>query len=106
MSRALPATASDLVAHFGMTARYWTRMASEGKVPSAWQPSGEKGKWLFDLAVVSRWRQDNLKRVKEWRGYTSADRRTGGAPSVKVENTASPSAPRISELLKSVCANG
>jgi hypothetical protein len=89
-----------------MTSRYWTRMAAEGKVPSAWQPSGEGGKWLFDLAVVSRWQQDNLKRVREWRGYTSEDRHIGGVPSVKAANTDSPSAPRISELLKNVFASG
>ena len=104
MSR--PATAADLVVRFGMTARYWTRMAAEGKVPSAWQPSGDGGKWLFDLQVVSRWHQAKLKRISEWQGHTSAGRHIGAAPSVMASNTASPSAPRIDALLKSVFGNG
>jgi hypothetical protein len=101
-----PASAADLVVHFGMTARYWTRMAAEGKVPSAWQPSGGGGKWLFDLQAVDRWRQDSLRRVKSWQGHTSAGRRTGGVPSVTGENIASPSAPKIDALLKSAFGNG
>lgn len=101
-----PATAADLVIHFGMTARYWTRMAAEGNVPSAWQPSGDGGKWLFDLQVVSRWHQAKLKRVSEWQGHTSAARRTGAAPSVMAGNTGSPSGPQIAKLLKAVCNNG
>jgi hypothetical protein len=101
-----PASAADLVVHFGMTARYWTRMAAEGRVPSAWQPSGGGGKWLFDLQAVARWRQDSLKRVKSWQGYTSGERRTGAAPSVTGSNTDSASAPKIDALLKSVFANG
>lgn len=111
MTRALPitkrqATASELADLFGMTSRYWTRMAAEGKVPGAWQPSGGGGKWLFDLDAVIRWRTNNLKRVPEWRGFTSADRRTGAVPSVTDASTASPSAPQIDKLLKSVFANG
>src|SRR5690606_29958482 len=97
MSRALPqyVSASEIANHFGMTQRYWTKMASEGKVPGAWQPSGEKGKWLFDLQAVRQWQRNALKQVNAWPGYTSAERRTGAAPNVPGRNIASPSAPRI-----------
>jgi hypothetical protein len=104
MSRA--ASAADLVAEFGMTTRYWTRMAAEGKVPSAWQPSGGRGKWLFDMHAVTRWRQDKLRRVDQWQGHTGAGKRTGDVPSVTVSSTGSPSAPRIDALLKSAFGNG
>lgn len=104
MTRAL--TASDLAKQFGMTPRYWTRMAAEGKVPGAWQPSGSKGKWLFDKVAVERWRRSTTKEVAAWQGYTSEARRIGDAPSVTGANTDSASAPRISALLKSVCVNG
>jgi hypothetical protein len=105
MSRA-NVTAAELAIHYGMTPRYWTRMAAEGKVPGAWQPSGGKGKWLFDRAAVERWHRTKLREVKQWPGYTSAARRTGAAPSVTASNIASPSAPRIDALLKSVSASG
>lgn len=105
MSRA-GATASELVIHFGMTARYWTRMASEGKVPGAWQPSGPGGKWLFDLDAVRRWQRSRIREVAAWPGYISAGKRIGVAPSVRARNIDSPSAPQIEELLKSVCGNG
>lgn len=101
-----PVGASELAQRFGMTPRYWTRMAAEGKVPGAWQPSGEKGKWLFDLQAVERWQRDKLKKVPAWPGYTSAERRSGGEPNVPGRNTASPSAPKIDALLKSAFANG
>ncbi len=99
-------TAAELADRFGMTARYWTRMAVTGKVPGAWQPSGAKGKWLFDKATVERWQRSGVKEVKSWRGYISAERRIGAAPSVREENIVSPSAQKINQLLKSVCANG
>jgi hypothetical protein len=98
--------ASELAIHFGMTPRYWTRMAAEGKVPDAWQPSGPGGKWLFDLQAVSRWHRATRKEVKSWPGYTSGDRRIGVAPSAPGKTTDSPSAPRIAALLKSVSGNG
>ncbi len=108
--RALPPrralTAADLAIHYGMTPRYWTRMAAEGKVPGAWQPSGGRGKWLFDAVAVQRWHRSKQKEVSSWPGYTSADRRIGAAPNVTDENTGSRSAPQINALLKSVFANG
>lgn len=99
-------TAYELATTFGMTPRYWTRMAAEGKVPGAWQPSGTKGKWLFDKVAVERWHRSRLKEIGAWPGYTREARRTGGVPSVRDENTGSASAPKIAALLKSVYSNG
>jgi hypothetical protein len=99
-------SAHDLAVEFGMTPRYWTRMASEGKVPGAWQPSGSRGKWLFDKAAVERWQRSKRKEVGAWPGYTKEARRIGAVPSVTGKNTDSPSAPLINALLKSVYGNG
>jgi len=73
VTRAL--TASDLAIQYGMTPRYWTRMACEGKVPGAWQPSGGRGKWLFDAVAIQRWHRSRQKEVVSWPGFTKGERR-------------------------------
>jgi hypothetical protein len=110
MARALPSSrdvgVAELVARFGMTPRHWTRLASTGQIPGAWQPSGQGGKWLFDLQAFIGWRQSKFKRVEQWPGYTNGAQRGGAVPSVTGKNIGSPSAPQIDALLKSVYGNG
>lgn len=99
-------TAADLSERFGMSPRYWTRLAQQGKLPGAWQPSGEKGQWLFDEDAFQRWRNSTMKKVKEWPGYTKEVKSGGRAPSVTGRNTERPLEQEIDGWLKSAIGNG
>jgi hypothetical protein len=49
-------TAAELSKTYGLTARHWIRLAARGKVPGAYQPAGEGGKWLFDEDQAAKFR--------------------------------------------------
>lgn len=59
MSATAHLSASQLAERYGFTARHWTRQAAAGNIPGAYQPSGNHGHWLFDLAVFQRWASAN-----------------------------------------------
>ena len=50
-----PARAPEIAAKFGFTTRYWTRLASEGKIPCAYQLFGKRSAWLFDRGGFDKW---------------------------------------------------
>lgn len=99
-------TARQVADEFGLSARHWTRLAAQGKVPGAWQPSGNGGAWLFDMDAFRRWRVSTQRKVTEWPGYTSAARSGGRVPSVPGRSTDVPLAQEIDGWLKSALGNG
>ncbi len=48
-------SAAHLAQRTGLTARWFTGAACEGKIPGAVQPSGPGGAWRFDEAKFRRW---------------------------------------------------
>ncbi len=71
-------TAAHLAARTGLTARYFTGRACEGKIPGAVQPSGPGGAWRFDEARFWVWWNERGR--EPW--YPSMGQRvrdTGGA---------------------------
>src|SRR6266567_1132780 len=98
--------AADLVNRYGFTPRYWIRLAAQGKIPGAHQPSGAQGHWLFDPVIFKRWWTTTQRKVLTWPGYTAEGRSTGSAPNVKVENTREASKQRIGQLLNDVLGSG
>jgi hypothetical protein len=93
---------SDLAREYGFTARYWTKLAAQGRIPGARQPFGPRGQWVFDPAVFTKWWNDRLQKVAAWPGYTVEAKSTGRVPSVTVETSAEASRLRTERLLKSV----
>lgn len=91
---------------FGMTPRHWTRMAASGKIPGAWQPSGEGGTWLFDIEAFRRWRASTQRKVAEWPGYTRGAKSIGRAPSVPGRSTERPLEQEIDGWLRSAIGSG
>jgi hypothetical protein len=111
MSRALrnipPYTASDLASEYGRSARYWIKMAADGKIPGAWQPSGPGGQWAFERRAFEVWRTERQQQaLKKWQPSTRGARHIGRAPSVKAENTAQACVQRLEQRLKIVLGNG
>lgn len=95
-----------LVEKYGMTPRYWIRMAADGKIPGAYQPSGEGGKWVFDPVAVSKWWASRQREVKGWPGYTVEGCGGGDVPSVPESSDANRLKRKIDEWRKSAFANG
>ena len=98
--------ASFLVQEYGFTARYWIRLAAQGKIPGARQPSGPGGCWSFDLAAFRRWHNKSVRAVSSWPGYTSAEKHGGAAYSVPAASTGNPSKRDLRASLASVLRNG
>lgn len=96
---------SEVVALYGFTARQWRRQAAAGRIPGARQPFGERGAWVFDAAELRRWWALRQRTGDTW-ASTSAERRIGRAPSVRVESTAEASRQRTEQLLTDVFARG
>ena len=48
-------SAAHLAARTGLTSRWFTAAACEGKIPGAVQPSGPRGAWRFDNVKFGRW---------------------------------------------------
>ena len=101
-----PLSAQQVADAHGFTARHWIRLAAAGRIPGVCQPTGPKGRWMFDARVFKTWWDGQQRRVEQWPGYTREAKRGGDAPSVAIENTVAASKQRIRALLKSVSANG
>lgn len=97
-----PVSASIIAEKFGFTARHWIRLAASGKVPGAYQPSGPRGAWCFDLTVFEKWWRAQCREVASWPAYTNVEKNGGAAPSVRAGNTAEASKQRIRQLLGNV----
>jgi hypothetical protein len=67
-------SASKIADQYGW---HWIRQAASGKVPGAYQPSGQGGKWLFDSNVFDKWFKSTNKGVASWPGYINAEKPTG-----------------------------
>lgn len=99
------ATAAEISREYGFTSRHWIRLAAQGRIPGAYQPSGEGGRWVFERVAFRRWWESRRRQVVEWRPSTNEFRFGGAAPSVRGESPVEASKRRIAELLKSVCAS-
>src|SRR5206468_785392 len=98
--------ASDLARRYGFTARYWVKLAADGRIPGARQPFGPRGTWLFDGAAIAKWWDARQREVVAWPGYTVKAKSGGGAPNVRAENTAEAYKQQTERLLKSVLGIG
>jgi hypothetical protein len=98
--------ASDIARDYGCTPRYWSRMAAQGRIPGARQPSGPGGQWLFDTAVFQRWWQGLQREVTAWPGYIVEAKSIGPAPSVRVESAGEAYKRAIEQSLNAVFGNG
>lgn len=109
MSRSLAlkgVSASHIAREYGLTARHWIRMAAQGKIPGAWQPSGSRGKWLFDPEAFARWRKGKQTGEASWQPSIAEERPIGRGPSVAVRSSGPVSRQRIDALLTSAIGNG
>src|SRR5688572_17298606 len=87
--------AADLARDYGFTARYWIKLAVAGRIPSARQPSGPGGAWLFDpVSFADWWDKSEQRQAAPWRRSSSAAKHSGHAPSVKVATSESASRQR------------
>lgn len=66
-------TATELASDYGFSRRYWIRLAAQGSIPGAHQPSGPGGKWVFERAAFKRWWQTHGRDVGEWRPLSRGD---------------------------------
>lgn len=99
-------TAADLAKTYGLTARHWIRLAARGKVPGAYQPGGEGGKWLFDAVAFQRWFKSTDRKGATWPGSTEGEKSIGRAPNVKVTNTELPLKQQIEGWLRDALNSG
>lgn len=106
MSRQL--RASEIARAYGLSPRYWIKMAAAGRIPGARQPSGAGGAWLFDAKLFAGWWDSRAQRVESWPGYTVEAKAKfgGGAPSVITETSGEASRLRIERLRSAVFGNG
>src|SRR5262245_23303425 len=75
--------ASEIAGRYGLSSRYWIKMAAAGRIPGAWQPSGPGGAWLFDKAQFVHWRETQKRRAPEWPRSTAGEKGIGAAPNVR-----------------------
>jgi hypothetical protein len=99
-------TAADLAREYGCTPRYWTRLAASGKIPGARQPSGAKGKWLFDSVLFQQWWRSREQKVRLWPVSSAEAKRIGLVPSVTTERSGEASRRRTERLLIDVLGSG
>lgn len=70
--------ASELARKTGFSARFFQDMAKSGKITWARQPTGERGRWVFDLEGFEQWwnaqpeRKVKPREEKPCRRYTGA----------------------------------
>src|SRR5262249_44105068 len=79
--------ASEIAARYGLSSRYWIKMAAASRIPGAWQPSGPGGAWLFDKAQFVAWREAQKRRAPAWPRSTAGEKGIGRARSVKGAGT-------------------
>lgn len=102
-----PAKASEIAAEYGFSTRYWIKLASAGKIPGAWQPSGEHGVWVFDRREFRLWRAKGMpKGSNAWPVYTDEERRGGAAFKEAARSGVAPSKRDLKASLASVLRNG
>src|SRR4051812_28439222 len=100
--------AAHLARRTGLSSRWFTGRASQGKIPGAYQPSGEGGAWRFDEELFWRWwdgRAAHGGRVGEgagWQPSIGAGRPGGDVSSVKAVTSASPLRQALKQLRNSV----
>jgi hypothetical protein len=99
-------SAPELAAETGLSARWFTRQAAEGKIPGACQPGGPRGDWRFEAVRFWRWWHEREARGKAWQASTGAAGRGGGASSVKATTSGSLLRQRLARLQKSGSALG
>ena len=75
-------SATHLAARTGLTARWFTGAACEGKIPGAVQPSGPRGAWRFDERRFWAWW--NEREREPWQPSTGAAGNGGPEPSETV----------------------
>ena len=84
MKRACPQLrTADLVVRYGFTARHWTKLAAQGRIPGARQPCGPRGHWSFDARLFAEWWEAGKREGVQWRTSTSEAKRGGPAPPVR-----------------------
>ena len=84
MNRPRHVSASHLAARTGLTPRWFTAAACEGKIPGAVQPSGPGGAWRFDEARFWVWWKERGR--EPWQPSTNEATNGGPEPSAMVEN--------------------
>jgi hypothetical protein len=99
-------TAAQVADEFGFTARHWIRLAAQGRIPGACQPSGHGGQWQFDEKQFRKWRKSREREVTAWPGFIAEAKSIGVAPSVQVGSTGEASRHQIGQLLKSALERG
>ncbi len=77
-------SAAHLAAWTGLTARYFTGRACEGKIPGAVQPSGPGGAWRFDEARFWVWWKERER--EPWQPSTRGGTFGGHEPSETDDN--------------------
>ena len=77
-------SATHLAARTGLTARWFTGQACEGRIPGAVQPSGPRGAWRFHEAKFWRWWDERER--EQWQPSTGAAGNGGREPSETAEN--------------------
>src|SRR5262245_48727518 len=98
--------ASEIAARYGLSSRYWIKMAAAGRIPGAWQPSGPGGAWLFDKAQFVAWREARKRRAPAWPRSTAGEQGIGPGPNVRGASIAAASGLRIGQLLNDVLGDG
>ena len=72
-------SATHLAARTGLTPRWFTGQACEGRIPGAVQPSGPGGAWRFDETRFWRWWEERER--EPWQPSTNAATFGGHEPS-------------------------
>jgi len=95
-------TPGQIADQYGFTARHWGRMAASGKVPGSYQPSGDRGRWVFDQAEFRKWWASRQRLASEWRVASVGRGRRAGAPAVLPHKTAETLRDEITATLKRI----
>lgn len=98
--------ASAIAERYGLSARHWTRLAAEGKIPGAWQPAGTGGRWLFDPVEFAAWKAAQQKEEPPWQGSTNAAAYTGRGHNVTALNAGNPLRQQIDVMLSAAIGDG
>src|SRR5262249_26552246 len=94
--------ASEIATRYGLSSRYWIKMAAAGRIAGAWQRSGVGGAWLFDKAQFVAWREAQKRRAPAWPRSTAGEKGIGPAPNVRGASIGAVSGLRIGQLLNDV----
>jgi hypothetical protein len=53
--------ASQIAEEYGFSPRHWANLARRGRIPGVRQPSGSKGRWVFDSIEFAEWWKERQK---------------------------------------------